>query len=79
MVVIYEPYGVILVGVHEDCEEIITMEGWLDFFGNFEGHNLGITREFSNSFDGECAHIENLTLCIFEKYLSEIIGLPQEG
>jgi hypothetical protein len=53
-----------LVGVHEDCEEILTRARWLDVFINFEGHNLGITKEFSNCFDGECSHIGNLTLHI---------------
>jgi hypothetical protein len=30
MAVRYEPYGVNLVGVHEDCEEILSRAGWLD-------------------------------------------------
>jgi hypothetical protein len=72
MVVRYEPYGVSLVGVHENCEEILNMVGWLDFFGKFEGHNLEITRAFAHSFDGECAQIGNLTQHISENLLFEI-------
>jgi hypothetical protein len=49
----------------------------MKFFEKFDGNNVEVMRDFSQSFDGEEAQVGNLMLHIYEHLLSQIIGLPQ--
>jgi hypothetical protein len=66
MAVRFEPYKIEIANLHPECQGILQREGWLEFFSKFQDHNVEVTRVFAQSFDGECAHVGNLTIHISE-------------
>ena len=62
-----------------ECHEVILRVGWLGFLHKFSGFNLATFRAFVASFDGVKAQVGDIELRWIEEFVSEAIGLPQEG
>ena len=52
---------------------------WIPFLHEFSGYNMEVTKEFVETFDGNKAQIDNLTISITGKFISQVTGLPQVG
>ena len=53
--------------------------GWVRFIQLFEGFNLEVAQDFSQTFDGTKAKIGYLQLEVTEDSIEKAIGLSQQG
>jgi hypothetical protein len=60
---------------HSDLEN----NGWLPFIRKFEGFNLYVARQFTLTFDGCRAKVDDVQLQIDEQFISIATGLPTIG
>jgi hypothetical protein len=52
--------------------------GWVNFIQSFEGFNIEVSQDFSQTFNGK-AKIGDLKLEVSEDVIAEATGLSQEG
>ena len=53
-----------------ECREVISRFGWLEFLRKFSGFNMTVSKAFAESFDGVHAHVGDIELRLFEKFIS---------
>jgi hypothetical protein len=61
---------------HDDVVEDLKGQGWDTFIKRFEGYNLCVAEEFSQTFYGYRAKVGDIQLEVTEDFLSEATGLP---
>jgi hypothetical protein len=64
---------------HDDVGEDLKSHGWEIFIKKFEGYNLLVAKEFSQTFDGYIGSFGDVQLEVTEEFLSEATGLPLTG
>jgi hypothetical protein len=64
---------------HDDVVDDLVAFGWVKFIQSFEGFNLEVAQDFSQTFDGTKAKIGDLQLEVSEDSIAEATGLSQEG
>jgi hypothetical protein len=61
------------------CREIFLCMRWGPFLSSLQGHDDGVSLQFSLSFDGKTAHIRSLTFPISEESIAISTKLPRLG
>lgn len=79
MVVRIVPKNLVIGNEQSEGYKILHQASWLPFFYKISGHNIDVTRQFVETFDGSKAQVGNLKLSITEEFISQVIGLPQDG
>jgi hypothetical protein len=64
---------------HDDVVDDLVVFGWVKFIQSFEGFNLEVAQDFSQTFDGTRAKIGDLQLQVSEESIAEATGLSREG
>jgi hypothetical protein len=75
-VVRIEPNGSQALLSHDDVVEDLKGQGWDAFIKRFEGYNLRLAKEFTQTFDGYKAKVGDIQLEVTEEFVSEATWLP---
>jgi hypothetical protein len=63
----------------DDVVEDLKGHGWDAFIKRFEGYNLRLAKEFTQTFDGCREKVGDIQLEVTEEFISEATGLPLTG
>ena len=74
-----EPHGADLVDENSKVRRLFVQEGWYSFCTRLGSSHLGVAQEFVNSFNGQEAIVDGLTLQVSADSIAEAFNLPQEG
>jgi hypothetical protein len=77
-VVRIEPNGSQSLLSYDDALNELVVYGWDSFIRRFEGYNLAVAQDFTQSFDGSKVKIGDLQLEVTEDSIEQATGLSQE-
>jgi hypothetical protein len=58
------------------CIPMLQRVGWLQFLMSFRGHNVGVARDFAQSFDGRIAKVGEIEIQVNEAIIFEATYFP---
>jgi hypothetical protein len=61
------------------CREVFLHAGWGPFLSNLQGHDDGLSMQFSLGFDGKTTHVGSLTFEVSEESIAAATKLPRMG
>jgi hypothetical protein len=78
----YEPSSyteLLAIPEFTECREIFLRAGWGPFLASLQGHDDGISLQFSLGFDGRLARIGSLVFLVSEESIASATKLPRVG
>jgi hypothetical protein len=78
----YKPSSYVnLLAIHEfaECREVFLRIGWGPFLACLQGHDDGVSLQFSLGFDGRMACMGSLAFLVSEETISSATKLPRVG
>jgi hypothetical protein len=78
-VVRIEPNGSQALLSHDDVVEDLKGQSWDAFIKRFEGYNLRLAKEFTQTFDGYKVKVGDIQLEVTEEFVSDATWLPSTG